>query len=185
MPCGLVFLFLLLLCIISNHNRAIIPPTPKFSWFSAPEQVYSQHGEQETQPTQTTFTVWQIKLINNLKHALTGSHNTFIKHVSLVHFTAAAYTVLTDSGRVNTRCISHDVRLLRTFSSGQSSVCSSYYTYNKAYFNSTKIQKVTVKFKSKLLLELIYKSVVSNSRIAAGLKINFQCLLHTTLHNIS
>lgn len=34
----------------------------------------SQHGEFETQPTQTTFTVWQMKLINNLKHALTVAH---------------------------------------------------------------------------------------------------------------
>lgn len=33
-----------------------------------------QHEEFETQPTQTTFTGWQMKLINNLKHALTVAH---------------------------------------------------------------------------------------------------------------
>lgn len=30
--------------------------------------------EFESQPTQTTFTVWQMKLINNLKHALAEAH---------------------------------------------------------------------------------------------------------------
>lgn len=64
-------------CNISNDYRAIIPPTPKFLWISAPKHDFffiSQHGEFETQPTQTTFTVWQMKLINNLKHALTVAH---------------------------------------------------------------------------------------------------------------
>lgn len=63
-------------CNISNHYRAIIPPTPNFLWFSAPEHFFfiSQHEEFETQPTQTTFTGWQMKLINNLKHALTVAH---------------------------------------------------------------------------------------------------------------
>ena len=34
----------------------------------------SQRREFESQPTQTTFTVWQMKLINNLKHALAEAH---------------------------------------------------------------------------------------------------------------
>lgn len=33
-----------------------------------------QQEEFETQPTQATFTGWQMRLINNLKHALAEAH---------------------------------------------------------------------------------------------------------------
>lgn len=50
----------------------------------------SQRREFESQPTQTTFTVWQMKLINNLKHALAEAHTI----MSLNMFLPAAETHL-------------------------------------------------------------------------------------------
>lgn len=79
--------FFLHKCNISNHYRAIIPPTPNFSVLLSPRAWFffiSQHGEFETQPTQTTFTVWQMKLINNLKHALTVAHTIMLLNMFLL-----------------------------------------------------------------------------------------------------
>lgn len=115
MPSVSLFLFFFSSkCIISNHYRAIIPPTPNFLWFSAPEQVVffsffffiSQRREFESQPTQTTFTVWQMKLINNLKHALAEAHtimslNMFL-HAAEMHLNRSP--VVHIKGKHNSCC---------------------------------------------------------------------------------
>lgn len=115
MPSVSLFLFFFSSkCSISNHYRAIIPPTPNFLWFSAPEQVFffsffffiSQRREFESQPTQTTFTVWQMKLINNLKHALAEAHtimslNMFL-HAAEMHLNRSP--VVHIKGKHNSCC---------------------------------------------------------------------------------
>lgn len=63
----------------TTHTQVSVDLSPT-AWYLF---FISQHGEFETQPTQTTFAVWQMKLINNLKQALTVAHtmmplNTFL-----------------------------------------------------------------------------------------------------------
>lgn len=75
-----VFLLLLLLFSKSATSRIITEllyhPHPSFCGSQPQSMIFfiSQHGEFKTQPTQTTFTVWQMKPINNLKHALAVAH---------------------------------------------------------------------------------------------------------------
>lgn len=66
----------------------------------------SQRREFESQPTQTTFTVWQMKLINNLKHALAEAHtimslNMFL-HAAEMHLNRSP--VLHIKGKHNSCC---------------------------------------------------------------------------------
>lgn len=61
----------------TTHTQLSVVLSPRAFFF------ISQHGKFETQPTQTTFTVWQMKLINNLKHALTVSHTHTIMSLKM------------------------------------------------------------------------------------------------------
>lgn len=88
-PCAQCFFFIPPSSTSKIITEPLYHPHPTFCGSQPQSMIFfffffiSQHGEFETQPTQTTFTVWQMKLINNLKHALTVAHTIMSLNVFL------------------------------------------------------------------------------------------------------
>lgn len=77
LPCAQCFFFFSRSATSQMSTEPLYHPHPSFCGSQPQSMIFffiSQYGDFETQPTQTTFTVWQMKLINNLKHALTVAH---------------------------------------------------------------------------------------------------------------